>query len=79
MEYTPAEMGHLSLFFPRAIEGLSAIDKLCEADLVVYRNDNYIYIEPVKARSFYQYLRQLYEILRSDQYQPSQTRPRSAA
>ena len=78
VEYTPAEMGHLSLFFPRAIEGISAIDKLNEADLVSYRNDNYMYIEPVKARSFYQYLKQLYEILRSDQYHPSQTLPRSA-
>ena len=60
--YTPAEIGRLSLFLPRTIEGISAIDKLNEADLLVYRDDNQIHMQPLKARSFYQYLRGLYGI-----------------
>ena len=76
LRYTPAEMGRLSLFLPRIIEGISAIDKLHVADLVVYHDDNYIYVQSVKARSFYQYLRQLYEMLRADRYHTSETAPR---
>jgi hypothetical protein len=38
------------------------MDKLNEAGLVVYRDDGYIYVRPVRARSFYSYLRKLYEI-----------------
>jgi len=64
VRYTPAEIGKLSLFLPRTIEGLSAIDKLNEADLLVYQDDNHIYMHPIKARSFYQYLQQLYRIVK---------------
>jgi hypothetical protein len=62
IRYTPAQLGRMSLFLPRAIEGFSAIDKLNEAGLTEYRDDNYIYMQPIKARSFYQYLQELYEI-----------------
>ena len=62
MTYTPAEIGRLSLFLPRTIEGISAIDKLNEADLLVYRDDNHIHMLASKARAFYQYLRKLYQI-----------------
>ena len=62
MTYTPAEIGRLSLFLPRTIEGLSAIDKLNEADLLVYRDDNHIHMLASKARAFYQYLRDLYQV-----------------
>lgn len=62
VQYAPAELGRLSLFLPRAIEGVSAMDKLNEAGLVVYRDDGFIYMRPVRARSFYTYLRILYEI-----------------
>jgi len=65
VQYTPAEIGRLSRFLPRAIEGVSAIDKLSDAGLMVYRDDGYVYIPPVKARSFYRYLRALYEIIRT--------------
>ena len=61
--YTLTQLSRLSLFLPRAIERLSVIDKLNEADLVVYGDDNHIYMRPTKARSFYQYLRELYEIV----------------
>ena len=61
--YTPAEVGKLSLFLPRAIEGVSAMDKLGEAGLMVYRDDGNIHVPPVKARSFYRYLRRLYGIV----------------
>ena len=63
--YTPIEIGRLSLFLPRAIEGVSAIDKLNEADLLVYRDDDHVHMQPVKARSFYQYLRDLHAISRA--------------
>ena len=61
--FTPAEIGRLSLFLPRSIEGISAIDKLNEARIVVYEDDGYIYVHPIRARGFYQYLRSLLEIL----------------
>lgn len=65
IRYTPAEIGRLSLFLPRTIEGYSAVDKLNEADLLVYQDDNHVYVQPIKARSFYQYLQQLYKIVKS--------------
>jgi len=65
IRYTPAEIGRMSLFLPRRIEGISAIDRLNDAQLLVYRDDNYIYMHPIKARSFYQYLQRLYGILGS--------------
>lgn len=64
VRFTPAEVGKLSVFLPRVIEGISAIDKLHEAGLLEYRDDNYIYMQPTRARSFYQYLQELYAILR---------------
>ena len=63
VRFTPAEVGKLSVFLPRAIEGISAIDKLNEAGIVVYEDDGYIYVHPIRARGFYQYLRSLLEIL----------------
>ena len=66
IRYTPVEIGRLSLFLPRVIEGISAIDKLNEADLLVYHDDDHIHMQPKKARSFYQYLRELYGIARGD-------------
>ena len=64
--YTPAEVGRLSLFLPRIIEGISAVDKLNEAGLFVYGDDGNIHMPPVKARAFYRYLRELYEIVRAN-------------
>ncbi len=65
--YTPAEIGSLSLFLPRTIEGISAIDKLNEAGLLVYQDDNQIHMQPLRARSFYQYLHELYRIVAANQ------------
>ena len=65
--YTPAEIGSLSLFLPRTIEGISAIDKLNEAGLLVYEDDNQIHMQPLRARSFYQYLHELYRIVADNQ------------
>ena len=56
----------MSIFLPRVIDVISAIDRLNEAGLLVYHDDNQIYLQPVKARSFYQYLHQLHEMLRAD-------------
>ena len=66
IRYTPAEIGRLSLFLPRTIEGISAIDKLNEADLLAYRDDDHVHMHPLKARSFYQYLLELYKIAPAD-------------
>ena len=59
-------MGRLSLFLPRSVEGISAVDKLNEAGLLVYQADNYIHMPPTKARSFYQYLQDLLEIVKAE-------------
>ena len=69
--YTPAEIGLLALFLPRIIEGVSAIDKLNEADLLVYRDDDHVHMQPRKARSFYQYLRDLHVIDRARREGPA--------
>ena len=66
VQYTPGELGRLSLFLPRAIEGVSAADKLSEAGLLIYRDDGKIYVPPIKARAFYRYLRQLYGIIKAN-------------
>ena len=66
IKYTPAEIGRLSLFLPRVIDGVSAADKLGEAGLLVYRDDGYIHMQPVKARGFYRYLRELHGIIRAN-------------
>ncbi len=63
VRFTPAEIGRLSLFLPRSIEGISAVDKLNEAGLVSYEDDGFIYMRPRRTRAFYQYLRSLLEIL----------------
>ncbi len=63
--FTAAEIGRLSLFLPRSIEGISAIDKLNEAGLVAYEDDGFIYMRPKRARGFYQYLGSLLEILKA--------------
>ena len=59
IRYTAAEIGRLSLFLPRTIDGISAIDKLNEADLLTYRDDNHVYVQASRARSWYQYLKEL--------------------
>ena len=64
--YTPVEIGRLSRFLPRVIDGVSAVDRLSEAGLVVYCDDGYIYVRPVRARGFYRYLRELHEIVRAN-------------
>jgi len=61
--FDPLEIGRLSLFLPRSIEGLSAIDKLNSAGLLYYGEDNQIHFPPVKARSFFQFMRRLLVIL----------------
>jgi len=68
--YTPTEIGRLCRFLPRTIEGVSAVDKLNVADLLVYRDDNQIHMQPQKARSFYQYLQKLYLILTANPGEP---------
>ena len=51
---------------PSGIEGISAIDKFVESGLFVYEK-GYFYLDGVKARSFYQYLKKLYKILEGNE------------
>lgn len=66
ISYLPAEIGRMSLFLPRVVEGISAIDRLNEAGLLVYGDDNQIRMHAVKARSFYRYIQHLYFILEAN-------------
>ena len=66
--YTPVDIGRLCLFLPRTIDGISAIDKLNEAGLLVYEDDNQVHMQPSKARGFYQYLKELHGIVANDGY-----------
>jgi len=70
VRYTPAEIGRLSLFLPRTVEGIAAIDKLSDAELLVYKEDGHVYFNPKRARGFYKYLSSLNGVLKT--YAPSQ-------
>lgn len=61
--YTPLEIGQLSAFLPRTIEGLAAIDKLDDAGLVSYLEDGNIHVNPRRCVAFYQYLKRLYGLI----------------
>lgn len=63
IKFSPTEIGKFSLFLPRTIEGIAAIDKLSNAELLTYEENGNIYIDPKKARGFYKYLKSLYEII----------------
>jgi len=64
VSFTPSELGRLTLFIPRTIEGMAAFEKLNDAGLLVYEEDGKIYIPPVIARNFYRYLSDLYDIIK---------------
>ena len=66
LTYSALEIGRLCLFLPRTIDGISAIDKLNEAGLLVYQDDGRTHMHPSKARSFYQYLQEIYAIVVHD-------------
>lgn len=61
--YEPLEIGKISLFLQRSIEGLAAIDKLDLAKLLYYDEDGHVHFPSIKARSFFQYLKELLDIL----------------
>lgn len=64
--YTPLEIGQLSAFLPRTIEGLAAIDKLDDAGLVSYLEDGNIHVNPRRCVAFYQYLKGLYKLIENE-------------
>ena len=66
VRYNLAEVGRMSLFLPRIIEGISATDKLNEAGMFIYGDDGYCSMPPVKARAFYRYLREQYGIVKDN-------------
>ncbi|MFH1427915.1 MAG: hypothetical protein ABIG60_05325 [Patescibacteria group bacterium] len=61
--YSPIEIGQISSFLPRTIEGMAATDKLDEAGLVSYLDDGKIHVNPRRSTAFYQYLKDLYWLL----------------
>ncbi len=61
--YTPLEIGSMSSFLPRSIEGIAAIDKLDDAGLVSYMDDGRVHVNPRRSVAFYQYLRGLYLLI----------------
>ncbi len=63
IKFTPAEVGKLSLFLPRSIERVAAIDKLSDAEVLVYKDDGNVYLDAKKTRGFYKYLTSLHQIL----------------
>lgn len=61
IKYTPNQI--LKQFnLPRNVERSSVIHKFVESELLVCE-DGYFYLDTIRARSFYQYLKRLYEIL----------------
>ena len=62
VKFKPHEIGRIALFLPRTMEGMSAIDKLNLAGLLVYEDNGHVHMPSIKARSFYVYLKGLYEI-----------------
>ncbi len=64
--YTPLEMGQLSAFLPRTIEGLAAIDKLDDAGLISYLEDGNIHVNPRRCVAFYQYLKRLHGLIENE-------------
>ncbi|MCH8986913.1 hypothetical protein IIA94_01955, partial [Patescibacteria group bacterium] len=61
--FTPLEIGQISTFLPRTIEGIAAIDKLDDAGLVSYLEDGNVHVNPRRSTAFYSYLKNLYSIL----------------
>jgi len=61
--YTPLEIGQISSFLPRTIEGIAAIDKLDDAGLVSYLEDGNVHVNPRRATVFYAYLKNLYLLI----------------
>lgn len=61
--FTPLEIGQLSTFLPRTVEGIAAIDKLDAAGLVSYLDDGNVHVNPRRSGAFYYYLRRLYQLL----------------
>ena len=61
--YTPLEIGQISAFLPRTIEGVAAVDKLDDAGLVSYLDDGRIHVNPRRSVAFYQYLKELYALI----------------
>ncbi|MFT7183919.1 MAG: hypothetical protein ACI9QC_000244 [Oceanicoccus sp.] len=61
--YSPLEIGQMTSFLPRTIEGISASDKLDGGGLVSYMEDGNVHVNPRRSTAFYQYLKGLYSLL----------------
>jgi len=63
IEFTPFEIASITRFLHHSVEGVSAIDKLNSADILVYSDNGNIRLNPLKARALFQYLVDLHGIL----------------
>lgn len=63
VRYNTREIARIAGFLSRTVEGIAAIDKLDESGILKYEDDGYVHFSTIKARGFYQYLRELYNIL----------------
>lgn len=67
ISFTTQEIGKISLFLPRSMEGYAAIDKLSDAEILVYsEGDQKVHLDPRKATAFYRYLKELTPILNDE-------------
>ncbi len=60
---TPTEMGKIALFLPHSLEGIAAVDKLSDAEILVYSEERDIKVPAQKARAFCRYLLDLFAIV----------------
>lgn len=64
IEFSPRKIGRVAQNLPNGIEAVSAIDRLDEAGLLIYQEeDNKIVTNCVESRAFFQYLERLEQLL----------------
>ncbi|GAI12619.1 unnamed protein product, partial [marine sediment metagenome] len=63
IKYSPSEIGRIAGLLPRTVDGVTAIDKLNLAGILTYEDDGCVHFSSIKASSFYQYLRKLYDLI----------------
>jgi len=63
VKYRPSEIGRMVGLLSRTIDSIAAIDKLDDSGILKYEDDGYVHFSTIKARSFYQYLKRLYDLL----------------
>ncbi|CAN2040395.1 putative HTH arsR-type domain-containing protein [Candidatus Magnetomoraceae bacterium gMMP-15] len=60
--FTYTELGWIAMPLPRSIEGMTAFERLNDAGLLIYKNNDEIYMPSIISRNFFRYLEDLYDI-----------------